>query len=445
MLSNWIDHFHHLIRILQFVVSANWWFKKKSQVEVLTCRQMSSNVKTMKGIRIVVSSLVIAGAIQVGAQDQTYYPSSAPPPAPSGQVLAGNQLDQLLGPIALYPDPLIAQILAASSQPSQIAVAANYVNSGGDPNQLDAQPWDSSVKAVAHDPQILQLLDGNLQWTAELGQAFENQATDVMNSIQRLRAEATQEGNLQTTPQETVENDDGTIEIVPTNPDMLYVPEYDPSVVYYQPGVRLGWGAGFAIGPWFDFDFDWGHHRFVEWGRDHPRPSGWWHERPQQRNVEIGRAQEWRPSARAAAPRQFFSTASRGDRGYAPARETVPARGGERPALAPRENQPAPVQRGGERPALAPRESQPAPPPERQARPAPAPERAAPAPERPAQTRSAPARSAPSVFGGQSPSEARSSSSRGAESRGVSHPPSGGGGGGASRPSQGGGGNDKKH
>ncbi|HWF18571.1 MAG TPA: DUF3300 domain-containing protein [Verrucomicrobiae bacterium] len=361
----------------------------------------------MKGFSIVVSSLVIAGAIQVGAQN--YYPTAAPPPAPSGQVFAGAQLDQLLGPIALYPDPLIAQILSAATQPSQIAVAANYVNSGGDPNQIDAQPWDTSVKAVAHVPQVLQLLDGNLQWTAELGQAFANQPTDVMNSVQRLRAEAMQQGNLQNNQYDTVENDNGEIEIVPTNPDTIYVPQYDPGLVYYQPGVSFGWGLGFGIGPWLDFDFDWGHHHIVEWDRDHPRPGDWWHERPEQRRAFIGRAPEWRPEEHrggGGASRQFFSSVNRGgDRGYEAPRETRPAFS----APAPREG----------RPSFTPRESVPAP---RETRPT----FAAPAP-RPAM----PARpSAPSMFGGGNPSETRAASSRGMESRGVSHPAVGGGGGG---------------
>ena len=105
--------------------------------------------------------------------------------------LSGPQLDQLLGPIALYPDPLIAQILPASTLPTQIVLADRYVSGGGDPNQIDQQPWDPSVQALARYPNVLKWMDDNLDWTTELGQAFLNQPQDVMDSIQRLRQSAT--------------------------------------------------------------------------------------------------------------------------------------------------------------------------------------------------------------------------------------------------------------
>src|SRR5271154_5727445 len=125
----------------------------------------------MKKTAFITSLLIVfvSFASQVRAQD------AAQPPAPGGQMLDPNQLDQLVAPIALYPDPLIAQILPAATQPSQIAVAYNYVSSGGDPNAIDSQNWDSSVKAVAHYPDVLNMMNGDLQWTAELGQAFDNQ------------------------------------------------------------------------------------------------------------------------------------------------------------------------------------------------------------------------------------------------------------------------------
>src|ERR1035438_5338557 len=112
---------------------------------------------------------------------------AVPPPMAAYQPLSAAQLDQLLGPIALYPDPLIAQILPASTLPTEIVLADRYVTSGGDPNQLDQQPWDSSVQALARYPNVLQWMDQNLDWTTELGQAFLNQQPDVMDAIQRLR------------------------------------------------------------------------------------------------------------------------------------------------------------------------------------------------------------------------------------------------------------------
>ena len=136
---------------------------------------------------------------------------------PAYQPLGDDQLDQLLGPIALYPDPLIAQILPAATFPTQIVLADRYVSGGGDPDQLDQQPWDASVQALARYPDVLKWMDDNLNWTTELGQAFLNQQQDVMNSIQRLRTSAYNLGNLQSTPQQQVIDDGGYIEIVPVD------------------------------------------------------------------------------------------------------------------------------------------------------------------------------------------------------------------------------------
>ena len=135
--------------------------------------------------KITVLLCVLTGtAMSVRAQ------MAVPPPTPAYQPLADAQLDQLLGPIALYPDPLIAQILPASTLPTQIVLADRYVSGGGDPNQIDQQPWDASVQALARYPNVLKWMDDNLNWTTELGQAFLNQQQDVMVSIQRLRTSA---------------------------------------------------------------------------------------------------------------------------------------------------------------------------------------------------------------------------------------------------------------
>src|ERR1039457_3097845 len=105
---------------------------------------------------------------------------AVPPPMPAYQPLSGAQLDQLLGPVALYPDPLIAQILPASTLPTEIVMADRYVSGGGDPNQIDQQPWDPSVQALARYPTVLKWMDDNLNWTTELGKAFLNQQQEVM-------------------------------------------------------------------------------------------------------------------------------------------------------------------------------------------------------------------------------------------------------------------------
>jgi hypothetical protein len=227
----------------------------------------------------------------------------------------------LLAPIALYPDPLLAQILPASTLPAQVVLADRYVTSGGDLNQIDTQPWDSSVQALAHYPSVLQYLDNNLGWTTELGQAFLNQPQPVMDSIQRLRLSARNFGNLQSTPQEQVVDDGGCIEILPAEPDVIYVPVYQPAYVYYQSGFACGFGAGFGLGVWLDCDFDWHHHNLWFWDRDHSRPANWWRERPDQRNSWMAReGTVWRPE-----DHRSFSTPPSGDRGWNPGQRTVQA------------------------------------------------------------------------------------------------------------------------
>src|SRR5208282_5822556 len=136
-----------------------------------------------------------------------------------------------------YPDPLIAEILPASTFPSEIVMADRYVSEGSDPNEIPSQGWDPSVQALAHYANVLKWMDDNMPWTTQLGQAFQNQQADVMNAVQQLRSQAQNLGNLPTTPQESVATDDGDIEIDPVDPDQMYVPTYDPDTIYTQPGV----------------------------------------------------------------------------------------------------------------------------------------------------------------------------------------------------------------
>jgi hypothetical protein len=257
--------------------------------------------------KIAVSLFLLAGmAMFVRAQ------MAVPPPMPVYQPLSNDQLDQLLGPVALYPDPLIAEILPASTFPTQIVLADRYVSGGGDPNQIDQQSWGASVQALARYPNVLKWMDDNLNWTTELGQAFLNQPQDVMDSIQRLRMSAYNLGNLQSTPQQQVISDGGNIEIVPVDPQVIYVPFYQPDQVYYQTAYGspfITFGAGFPIGVWLDCDFDWGNHNIIVWNHDHPRPPNWWHEPARQR--QTSRATVWRPDHRPIAVE-----ANRGDRGW---------------------------------------------------------------------------------------------------------------------------------
>ena len=183
-----------------------------------------------------------------------------------GALLSPEELDDLLAPIALYPDPLIAQILPAATFLDQIDEAARYLRQYGKAAPVDAMPWDVSVKAVAHYPDVLFMMDQKNDWTASLGQAFLDQPQDVMDSIQQLRADAMAQGNLFSTREQQIISDQDGIRIVPATPDYVYVPVYDPQTVYlerYDPTYPfISFGIGFAIGAWLSRDFDW-HNRRV--------------------------------------------------------------------------------------------------------------------------------------------------------------------------------------
>jgi hypothetical protein len=188
--------------------------------------------------------------------------------AQDADLFAADQLDNLLAPIALYPDPLLAQVLLAATFPDQIDEAARYLRGGGDPNSIEAQSWDVSVKAVAHYPQVLYMMADKLDWTATLGQVYVNQSEDVIASVQRLRREAYSVGNLTTTPEEQVVDTGDYIEIWPEQAQYICVPIYDPSLIYFGNGLRSGirFGPKLPIGAWLDFDFDWAHRHVIYHG-----------------------------------------------------------------------------------------------------------------------------------------------------------------------------------
>lgn len=190
------------------------------------------------------------------------------PSQPMQAPLSPDQLDQLLAPVALYPDSLLAQILTASTYPEQVAVANQWLQQMqaqgyGSPDQIAnavaGQDWDPSVKGLTAFPQVLSMMDQNLEWTTQLGNAYFNQPQDVMQSVQALRDRAQDAGTLQDTPQESVTDDQGDIELAPPTPDYVYVPAYDPWAVYGAPidpypGFSFGFmgdffGAGLRFGP----------------------------------------------------------------------------------------------------------------------------------------------------------------------------------------------------
>jgi hypothetical protein len=266
-------------------------------------------MKTIFNLLLILGLAVFAARAQ--AQDEV------PPPMPEAPTFSDAQLQQLVGPIALYPDPLIAAMLPAATLPSEIVMADRYVSGGGDINQIDQQGWDPNVQALAHYPAVLKWMDDNLNWTTQLGEAFQNQQQDVMTAVQELRTDAYNLGNLQTTAQQRVIDDNGNIEILPANPDDVYVPNYQGDQVYYdQPVGGAPWvtfSVGYAIGPWLCGDFDWHNHHLISWDRDHPRPGDWWHRRPEDRTsyIAAGHAPVWNGENRHPVAPAFG-----GDRGY---------------------------------------------------------------------------------------------------------------------------------
>ena len=224
----------------------------------------------MKNLFTLLLALGLTPAL-VQAQD----PAAQTIPAPALK-LDREQLATLLGPIALYPDPLVALILPASTFPSDIVLAARFVTSGDDPTLADEKEWDSSVKSLTRYPDTLKWLDENLEWTTQLGEAYLAQPEDVMDAIQTLRTQAQSVGNLVDTPEQRIVKDDTYVRIVPAQPEYIYVPRYDPEVVYIERPVArplLSFSTGFLVGRWLNYDFDWHHRRLYcgDWHRD----RGW--------------------------------------------------------------------------------------------------------------------------------------------------------------------------
>src|SRR5260370_19848423 len=209
---------------------------------------------------------MIGVAVLVGASPQKVTAQSTqdqPRQAQSYRQQTPEQLQQLVAPIALYPDSLLSQILAASTFPEQVVEADQWVQAHpdlkGDPlgQAVDQQPWEPSVKALAPFPSVLGNMDKNLSWTSSLGDAYYNQEQDVMDAIQVLRQRAQEAGNLENTEQQTVTTQDSTIIIEPASPEIVYVPAYDPCMVYGGPVAA--WPGGYPYprvwygGPYLSF------------------------------------------------------------------------------------------------------------------------------------------------------------------------------------------------
>src|SRR5262245_3288020 len=172
------------------------------------------------------------------ARSPSPVPSQAPPSAPSPA-----QLEKLVAPIALYPDPLVAQILPASTYPVQVIEAARALSNGARPSKATASQWDPSIQALLSYPTVLTMMSNKINWTTELGQAVASDQSAVMAAIQHVRHQAQQAGNLTSNKQQTVTTKGTTtIVIQPTNPQVIYVPQYNP-VSILAPAYGYAWGA----------------------------------------------------------------------------------------------------------------------------------------------------------------------------------------------------------
>src|SRR5213079_223295 len=232
--------------------------------------------------------LTLGPSLVLAQQVESQVTTTTTPTGNEAPKISGAQLDSLVAPMALYSDELLAQTLAASTYPLEIIQLQQWMERNKnlkDKALADAvtkQPWDPSIQAMAAFPDVVQRLAGNIQWTTDLGNAFLAQQSDVMEAVQRMRAKAQGTGNLKTSAQqvvqtETVASGKQVIEIQHANPDVVYVPSYDPQVVYgaappaypyypytypgYVPGTALAWGAGIALGAaaWGAWGGNWGN------------------------------------------------------------------------------------------------------------------------------------------------------------------------------------------
>jgi hypothetical protein len=236
---------------------------------------------------MVVAVACAALVLPIAAQTPPPAPQAAPA-AQGGKSFSQEELEQLLAPVALYPDALLAQVLMASTYPLDIVSADRWVKAN--PNlkdkaledALQQQPWDPSVKSLCVFPQVLTMMSEKLDWTQKLGDAFLAQQADVMKTAQDLRQKAAAQGSLKDTKEQkvvqTTENNTTVIKIEPTNPEVVYVPTYNPTVVYgawpypayppyyyYPPGyvaggALLGFTAGVIVGGALWGNCNWGHN-----------------------------------------------------------------------------------------------------------------------------------------------------------------------------------------
>ena len=243
-------------------------------------------MQTPHRVSLIVFALSVAWAAPTVGQSATTNPAAAPQAQnANAPVFSAQEIDAMVAPIALYPDALLSQVFMAATYPLEIVQAARWSkssgNTGGDAAlaKVSDQTWDPSVQSLVAFPQVLTMMSDQLDWTQKMGDAFLAQQGDVMDSVQRLRAQAQKAGNLNSNPQQNVSTQGQTIIIEPAQPNVVYVPAYNPTVVYgtwaypsyppvYYPGVMswypgqamvngLMWGAGVAAAGAIFGGFNW--------------------------------------------------------------------------------------------------------------------------------------------------------------------------------------------
>jgi uncharacterized protein DUF3300 len=242
-------------------------------MELISFRPRTLIQPFRKLLALVCAVLLFGGEGALLAQEPAQGTSTGAAAEPAAEKLPPDQLDSLVAPIALYPDPLLAQTLAASTYPLELIQLQQWLEKNKnlkDKALADAvakQPWDPSVQSMAAVPDVVKRLADDIQWTTQLGDAFLDQQNDVMEAVQRMRKKADEKGSLKSNEQQKVETkviENKTVIVVePTNPEVVYVPSYNPTVVYpppvypyppvyyppYTPGAALvTFGVGMAMG-----------------------------------------------------------------------------------------------------------------------------------------------------------------------------------------------------
>jgi hypothetical protein len=246
-------------------------------VDAIVCvaKRRKMNLRTLPSqmTAVLCSFVMLPGNARVTQSDTASQQASAP--AEEAPKIPNDQLDSLVAPIALYPDPLLAQVLAASTYPLEIIQLQQWLVKNKDLKDkalVDAvakQPWDPSVQAMAPLRDVVKRLADDIQWTTDLGNAFLAQQSDVMDAVQRMRSKAKDTGNLKSNEQMKVETkvveNKSVVVIQQSNPEVVYVPSYNPTVVYgaavypyppiyyppagyYAAGMALSFGMGVAMG-----------------------------------------------------------------------------------------------------------------------------------------------------------------------------------------------------